>query len=405
MFKWIQGGISAVTGMQEPEYGSSHFHSTTGRLVDSKINPYSKAIVANKDFDFQNPQNQHVETATLYLNDLETGYCGFVQIIHSNIGITTTAQCTFKLYNNKMKDFEQIWTSTKLENFSIEEGKNFKADGFELLWTEDNCVKLHCEVNPESIVSVLFKPITGGVKFGKDPNSYYGPSIEENWGSMRHVFMPRCSVEGNITNLKNGLVVDLTPDKTFGLYVMALQNMKPHHAAKEWKFVWFANEKDSLILMQFETPKSYANGIVSTAIFTENDKVICCPVDNETTLLGEYKDEETGWSYAKEIDYKFKGHLIADDENEETKSDPESKVEFELKGPLTNIIERVDVMNEMPQFVKNIVSGVAATKPFIYQYYSEDLVLTRSDDKDAKITGSAWVEVTYIVDEREEATE
>lgn len=403
MFKWIQGGISAVTGMAEPEYGASHLHSATTRLTESKINPYSKASPEKKDFDFQNPQNTNVETATFYLNDLDTGYCGFAQIIHSNIGITTSAQFTFKLYNNKIEGFKQIWTSTKLENFSIQEnGRDFKADNLNLQWTDDNCLKLQSEVNPESLVTLIFKPLTDGVKFGKDPHTYYGPSIEENWGSMRHVYMPRCSVEGSITNLKTGLVVDLTAGRTFGLYVMALQNMKPHHAAKEWKFVWFVNEKESLVLMQFQTPRSYANGIVSTAIITDEDKVICCPVENDTILVDEYKDEETGWSFAKEIDYKFKGHLIKDEEEEEAKVDADSAVEFELKGPLTTVIERVDVMNEVPQFVKNIVSGVAATKPFIYQYYTEDLTLTRSDKKDAEIKGTAWVEVTYIVDEREQ---
>ncbi|XBW35484.1 hypothetical protein QEN19_001057 [Hanseniaspora menglaensis] len=401
MFKWIQGGISAVTGMAEPEYGPSHFHSVTSRVLAAKKNPYTKATASGKDFDFQNPQNTNVETATFYLNDLETGYCGFAQIIHSNIGITTTAQFTFKLYNNKIKDFKQIWTSTKLENFSIENGKDFKADNLQIQWNDDGSLKINSEVNPESLVTLIFKPLTNGVKFGQDPNTYYGPSIEEKWGSMRHVFMPRCTVEGTITDLKTGLVVDLTAGKTFGLYVMALQNMKPHHAAKEWRFVWFVNEKESLILMQFQTPKSYGNSIVSTAIITDEDKVICCPVENEATLIGEYKDEETGWSYAKEIDYKFKGQLIKDDD-EDNEVESAGAVEFELKGPLVDVIERVDVMNEVPQFVKNIVSGVAATKPFIYQYYTEDLALTRSDEKESVIKGSAWVEVTYIVDEREQ---
>lgn len=410
MFKWIQGGISAVTGLAEPEYGESHFHSSTKRLTSKKVNPYTRAVVSAGDFDFQNPSNTNVETATFYINDLETGYCGFAQIIHSNIGISTNAQFTFKLYNsNKELGFKQIWTSTKLENFEIVDKKNFKADNLTLQWNEDGSLRIKSDVNPESIVDLLFKPSTpNGVKFGTDPNTYYGPSIEEQWGSMRHVYHPRCQVEGTVTNLSTGDVIEMTNEKTFGLYVMALQNMKPHHCAKEWRFAWFVNETESLVLMQFETPKSYGNSIVSQAIVTIDDdnetKIIACPCENDLKLLGQYKDEETGWSYAKSIEYTFNGYEIKDNsvDNEQITEDSKA-ITFELKGELSELIERMDVMNEIPQFVKNIVSGVTATKPFIYQYFSKDLTLSRSDVPESAFKGSAWVEVTYITDEREAA--
>jgi hypothetical protein len=45
---------------------------------------------------------------------------------------------------------------------------------------------------------------------------------------MRHAFWPRCAVEGSIT----------TKDQTYdlggrGVFIMALQGMKPHHAGTE----------------------------------------------------------------------------------------------------------------------------------------------------------------------------
>jgi len=160
--------------------------------------------------------------------------------------------------------------------------------------------------------------------------------------------------------------------------------------------------------MQFETPKSYANSIVSQAIVTTDDdketKIIACPCDNDLKLLGQYKDEETGWNYAKAVDYTFNGYEIKDNGvDNEPITDDSNAIKFELKGELTELIERMDVMNEIPQFVKNIVSGVTATKPFIYQYFSKDVVLTRSDVPDSSAKGSAWIEVTYITDEREVA--
>ncbi len=125
MFKWIQGGISAVTGLAEPEYGESHFHSSTKRLT-SKLNPYTRAVVSGGDFDFQNPSNTNVETATFYINDLESGYCGLAPDYSLQYWYYHKCSVYFQAIQQQKTKFKQIWTSTKLENFEIVGKKNTK---------------------------------------------------------------------------------------------------------------------------------------------------------------------------------------------------------------------------------------------------------------------------------------
>jgi hypothetical protein len=66
---------------------------------------------------------------------------------------------------------------------------------------------------------------TPGFVAGKDGKTLYGTDPKNPWGSMKHAFWPRCSVEGEIVT-KDG-PIDF---KGRALFIHALQGMKPHHA-------------------------------------------------------------------------------------------------------------------------------------------------------------------------------
>ena len=96
MLKWIQGGISAVTGIAEPEYGQDYIHSVTERLENKQ--PYH--ALSRDDLIWEAPAHTNVETATFYFSDLKTDIIGFAQVIHSSIiGLHTAAQFTFRIFN------------------------------------------------------------------------------------------------------------------------------------------------------------------------------------------------------------------------------------------------------------------------------------------------------------------
>ena len=52
-------------------------------------------------------------------------------------------------------------------------------------------------------------------------------------------------------------------------------------------------------------------------------------------------------------------------------SDDNKKVVGKVHGDLITLVERVDVMAEIPQFIKNIATGVSGTKPYIYQFCND----------------------------------
>jgi hypothetical protein len=124
------------------------------------------------------------------------------------------------------------WFSDPVHNFMFDENMlSFGADNLSVTLNEEaNTYHIKSTVNNGSIVDLKFTQSAPGFVVGKDGTSYFGTDPKNPWGSMRHAFWPRCSVEGNIA----------TKDQTYdlagrGVFIMALQGMKPHHAGKKHK--------------------------------------------------------------------------------------------------------------------------------------------------------------------------
>ncbi|CAI4058936.1 hypothetical protein SKDZ_04G5450 [Saccharomyces kudriavzevii ZP591] len=465
MLKWIKGGLSAVTGMAEPEYGKEYIHSVADRVKNKQ--PYR--ATTREDLFWQAPDHTNVETVIFYFSDLKTGIFGFAQIIHSNIiGLHTASQFTFRIFDSKNPEDLNIWTSTKLENFYVKDA-NFYADNLSIELSDDGeSYHIQSSVCDLSVIDLHIKKLTPGAKVGDDPATYYGNNIDEPWGSMRHVFWPRNACHGSIKVKKEIIPVsedqessgdedeeddeeesddeeedsdsdeesdseeleityeDRTiifkeEDPALSTFIMAFQGMKPHHAAKAWNFMYFHSEKHTAVLMEFTTPKSYANTKISAGIITDDKEVLAVTTNNNVEHLNSEVDS-VGWKVPQEIRVTFKGintkvkdeqlepeNGTEEDENAAKKAnDGEEEEEEEyknvadenkfiavLEGPLDNLVERIDVMGEIPSFVKNIVSGVAGTKPFIYQY-ADPKNSTLQINGGEKIHGVAWTEVTFI---------
>ena len=83
--------------------------------------------------------------------------------------------------------------------------------------------------NESALLDLVFKRTTPGFQVGENGTSYFGTDPLHPWGEMRHRFWPRCTVTGTI----------ITPEKEYdfggvGVFIHALQGMKPHHAAARW---------------------------------------------------------------------------------------------------------------------------------------------------------------------------
>lgn len=67
-------------------------------------------------------------------------------------------------------------------------------------------------------------------------------------------------------------------------------------------------------------------------------------------------DPENDWPEPAAVKFEWRG-----------KTKDGKGVEARLEGSLGDRLDRVDIMAEVPGFVKKIIGGVAGTKPYIYQ--------------------------------------
>ncbi|VEU22610.1 DEKNAAC103511 [Brettanomyces naardenensis] len=409
MWKLVQSGLSVVAGTAEPEYGPDSIRPV-GYDLEEGEKCYSD--LSREDMFFRDPGHTNVETQVFYFED--EVHSGFAQIIHSDmVGLHTTAQFTFKVFSKEEPD-KFVWTSTKLEDFSIQNGADFIAKDLSIVLNEEgDTYTLNSKVTPKSeVIDLKLVKIGQGIKFGKDATTYYGTDVENPWGSMRHIFWPRCKANGQIIcryyrepeedeqNEEGDYLEDNLTDPSLqikeetidikdglGMYVMALQGMKPHHAAATWDFLNYQSEDHSVVIMEYTTPPSYNRTTVSTAMIVDNEgKVVLATLHNKTEHLDTYKDEECGWLVPRKMKYTMTG---VNDDNKETVA--------VVSADLKKMSERVDVLSEIPQFVKSIVSGVAGTRPYIYQFSNTMNLVVNVDGKEIiNESGYGYSESTFI---------
>jgi hypothetical protein len=202
-----------------------------------------------------------------------------------------------------------------------------------------------------SVVNIKITRTAPGFVAGKTGKTVYGTDPANPWGYIRHAFWPRCVAEGTITTPEGA--IDF---KGQAFYSFAMQAMKPHHAAGKWSFANFQGPEYSAIMMQFTTPPSYGTTTVSVGGIAKDGEIVVAGVNNSATHTKTKPDADNQWPEPEEIKFTWSG------------STKDGKaVEAVIEGPLGPRLDRVDVLAEVPGFVKQIVAGAAGTKPYIYQ--------------------------------------
>ena len=246
-----------------------------------------------------------------------------------------------------------MWCSDQLSEVEFSEDKiNFYAKDCAIELSEDGMTyTIKSMTNQKSIVNITVTRTAPGFQVGTDGKSYFGTDPENPWGSMRHAFWPRNKVEGTI--LTQDGPIDF---KGKALFIHALQGMKPHHAAAKWTFADFQGPTYSAIMMEYTTPPSYGSTVVNVGGIAKDGELIIAGSSNSATHTSVKQDEENEWPEPSAVKLLWNG-----------KTKDGKPVEAIMEGPLDERLDRVDVMAEVPGFVKKIVAGAAGTKPYIYQ--------------------------------------
>lgn len=385
MFSWAKQTLAHVAGTQEPIYGPEAVQSVA---VEGKEKQYTE--ITREDMKWAAMDTPCVETQVFYAS-AENGPTAFVQVIYSNLsGIRTTCQFNIKVFHVQRgpDNKDNLWSSTPLTNHEFSEDMtSFFADDLAVELSEDGDTYTVKSLNDErAIVNLALKRTAPGFQAGKTGRSLFGTDLNEPWGSMRHFFWPRCVVSGTITTQEDG---PISFDGHQGMFVHALQGMKPQHLASRWNFANYQGPEYSAVLMEFTTPPSYGSTTITVGGIARDGEIIVAGADNTATHLASKEDTENDWPEPTQIRYTWAGN-----------AKDGSKVEAVLECPLEDRLDRIDVMAEVPMFVKKIAGSVAGTKPYIYQYYPRKsklaLKIKKGDEPEIDAAGQLFAEATFI---------
>ncbi|CCE65464.1 hypothetical protein TPHA_0L01070 [Tetrapisispora phaffii CBS 4417] len=324
-----------------------------------------------------NPETR-LETQTIYFTDLKTGKAGFVQVVYSSMmnALYKGFQLNFKLFDSNDRDnhSKDIWQSFKLSNLTSFSPLKVEFDNVKFEFIESKSDKkevfsqliVHVDIeNTEDTAALKLDMVIDlfpGYVTNPDGCSYYlerGISKEESEDKsaqfssnkmMRHLFVPRARCTGKLyyKDIKGNNEIELELDDVPTSYIDAVQGLLPNKAARAWNFLCYHSKSWSILCMEFTTTAEYNNHTVTTWAVTKNDKLVkvCSAVDKHSVkYLKTSVDKENNWK-------------------------PPSKIEFPMKFTECdlNLVNRYDIMNELPLVVRKIAQNIAHVKPYIYQY-------------------------------------
>jgi hypothetical protein len=309
-----------------------------------------------------------------------------------------TIQFTFKVFNPNTG--EKIWRSVNVSNFVTPppdlDKRSSKSDEFTITHADaagtdyPERYTISAVLTQEVTISLEVRRPAGapGFKTGKGPDggySYFGPDAASPEGYVVHRFWPLTRTSGSISVNGKPLAVEGP-----GMFVHAIQGMRPNAVASRWNFAHFqspAHGGVSAVQMEFTTTNAYGRkgagsgyvgvnvgGLViggKLAAVTAETRWPDEALPENADLISRAQhvkgvhDPETGYPQPTELVYRWAAPSIVPDAPGTVTGALTVNV-GDLSEP-RGLIEKVDVLAEIPTVVKTVVNYVAGTKPYIYQ--------------------------------------
>ena len=138
--------------------------------------------------------------------------------------------------------------------------------------------------------------------------------------------------------------------------------------------------------MNYTTPPSYGSTDVTVGGIVKGDQILFTGASPETKFehTSIVQDADNEWPEPNAIRFTWQG-----------KTNDGKDAHAVLEGSVQRV-DRIDVMGELPKFVKQIVAGTAGTKPYIYQYMPRMTLKLNVGGEEIEEEGQLFNEATFI---------
>lgn len=139
-------------------------------------------------------------------------------------------------------------------------------------------------------------------------------------------------------------------------------------------------------------PKSALLAVGQTHIAKGNEPAKPYPVLSKDVVVAEHLnsalDAETGYMAPHGLSFKWEGDRV-DGQGQASASVTNQDV-------MSGLIEKVDVLAEMPKVIRKGLAAVTGTKPFIFQYHNAATLDVTIDGKTIPIQGWMYNEASFV---------
>ncbi|KAJ3999457.1 survival factor 1 [Lentinula boryana] len=403
-----------------------NFHSVSSKLKPTELFGELKP----RDTELLCTSSGFVTETQIFYITTPDGKSIMCQLIHSSVGMWyPTIQFTCKIYDSKTQKL--TWKSIHVTNFTSAppglDRRSCKADEFSFTYKSksdsDYPESYTVQANPAPDVQIFLevtRPASvSGWKVGSgDEGGYsqFGPDPSHPEGYVVHRFWPLIKASGHVV-----LSGQATPVEGQGMFVHAIQGMRPNLVAASWNFGNFQSSElggVSAIQMEFTTIDAYgikgagSGGVtVNVGSLVVGNKLVAVtaetkypgetdnadpPVKSRVAHLSPVLDAETGYQKPCELLFEWAGPSLLADRPGAYKASIYADV-GDVAQP-KGLIEKVDVLAEIPKVLKLAVNYVAGTKPYIYQWMNPAKLAIHEPGSDAPVeaNGYMYIEATFI---------
>lgn len=360
-----------------------------------------------------------------------------------------------------------MWKSTAVTHFVTPPGqgvgrdksksydkRSCEADQFTVLFDEhpDGSESYTIDANMDTDLQLSYtytRPAScPGWKLGSGPEgskSYFGTNTASPDGYVLHKFWPRVTTSGHI--IYKGQAIDA---KGTGVFIRAIQGMRPNLVASRWNFANFQSighgdesQKTAAIMMEFTTTSDYGgplgskkdkdeqgNQVNKRETMTVNigsvivgDKLVAVTgstrkgndegSSSSVKHLNTTFDPDTGYQAPGGLEFAWSGPLLEGTGGalkpvNGTNDVVNAKLTVDLGKPhpaseSKGLVEKVDVLGEIPYMVRKVVNYVAGTKPYVYQNLNPATLSVQLPEsykgegsKSFESKGTVFTEATFI---------
>ncbi|KAF9267723.1 oxidative stress survival Svf1-like protein [Marasmius fiardii PR-910] len=401
-----------------------NFHPVSSKFKDGEL----FGELSQKDTELLCTASGFVTETQVFYIIAQDGTSITCQLIHSSVGMWyPTIQFVCKIYDPITK--ELTWKSVNTSNFVCpppgHDKRSTKADEFSFTYKStpgsDHPESYTIRANPTPDLQISLEVSRSadipGFKVGKGEQggySYFGHDPKNADGYVIHRFWPRFKAAGLV--VMNGKAMSVEGP---GMFVHAIQGMRPNLVAASWNFAHFQSDDlggTSAIQMEFTTTDSYglrgANSgrvTVNVGSLVVRGKLVAVTAEtsgptaakgdesrlkSKTTHLKPILDPDTGYNKPSEILYEWTGPSILAG----TPGTYSASLGINHGSEDKGLIEKVDVLAEIPYVLKMAVNYVAGTKPYIYQWINPaTLSITEpGSETPIDVKGTLYNEATFI---------